>query len=131
MKVLTIDDDAVFLNALLAQLSVDGFDVKGAYTGADGLSAVSSWKPDLLILDLTLPDMDGLELLSRLRDSEETKALPVIVCTNRGGDDDAKQCHLLGARDILLKMNYRLDQIVEKVEEAARKAGADKARAGT
>lgn len=124
VKALIIDDDTVFLSSLSALLSADGFSVRGAYTGEEGFAEIKKWKPDLVILDLVLPDLDGLTILSRIREEKDTSSLPVVVCTNRGEEADEKRCYSLGAKTILKKAHYRIDQLVEKIKEAAELATA-------
>src|SRR3989338_2252880 len=119
LKVLIIDDDTVFLSSLSALLSAERFSVRGVYTGNDGVSEIKKWKPDLVILDLMLPDEDGLSILSKIREDKDTKDTAVVVCTNRGSEEDEKKCYSLGTKEVLKKANYRIDQLVEKIKEEA------------
>lgn len=129
-KILVADDDVVFLNALLAKLAVGGFEVKGVQKGKEIIKIIKDWKPDLIILDLILPDIHGLEILSELRENQSTKTLPVIVCTNVDEDNNEKKSYSLGAKEFLLKVHFSLDQLVEKIEEASKSAKKKPAKRG-
>lgn len=119
-KILIIDDDVVLLNALLAKLTVEQYDVRGAETGRDAKEIIKKWKPDLVILDLVLPDMNGLDMLAEVRETAFGKNLAVIICTNQEGSAIHKSGVALGAKDILLKVHFSLDQLVEKIKAATK-----------
>ncbi len=98
------------------------FTVEGAYTGREGLDLVARWHPDVVILDLSLPDMDGLEVCRELRSWSQ---VPIIVLSVRGGDEDKVAALDLGADDYLTKP-FSSAELVARVRVALRHA----ARAG-
>jgi DNA-binding response OmpR family regulator len=99
-RVLVVDDDEQVRTLVSWQLEAEGFAVSGAADGATALSAVEADPPDLVVLDLSLPRIDGLDVLTRLR---RTSAIPVIVVTGRGGETDRIVGLDLGADDYLVK----------------------------
>ena len=81
-KILIVEDDQ-FLQSLVARkFAVDGFEVKVATNGTEAISSIVSEKPDIILLDLLLPEIDGFEVLERMRSDETMKAIPVIVFSN-------------------------------------------------
>lgn len=119
VKILVVDDDVVLLNTLLAKLTLDDFFVQGSMNGQDALSKIESFKPDILVLDLVLPDIDGFTLLEKIRMDEKTKELPVVVCTNRDDKEVLARCKEFKVRECLLKVRYRLDELVKRIADIA------------
>jgi signal transduction histidine kinase/CheY-like chemotaxis protein len=101
-RILVLEDEAPILEAVSLALEDAGYAVERAQTGTQALAAVARESPDLLILDIGLPDMDGWEILKRLRGREQTRMLPVLVLTGLG-DVQAWQAHALGANEFLAK----------------------------
>jgi len=81
-KMLIVEDDQIVGSIYRHKFQVEGFQVELALDGDAGLKAVEGFKPDVVILDLMLPKLNGVEVLKRLRAKPETKSLPVIVLTN-------------------------------------------------
>ncbi|HEY4690400.1 MAG TPA: response regulator transcription factor [Anaerolineae bacterium] len=98
--VLVIDDDPRILRFLQLNLEADGYTVLGASTGRAGLEALLTHRPDAIILDLILPDIDGLELCERIREFSD---IPIIVLTARKREEDMVQGLDLGADDYIVK----------------------------
>jgi DNA-binding response OmpR family regulator len=88
-RILLVDDDPAILKLLDVNFRMEGFDVEAVSHGEDALAAVSRDVPDVVVLDLMLPGMDGREILRRLRDDPTTAAVPVVFLTARGRDDAA------------------------------------------
>src|SRR5712691_5346077 len=82
-KILIVEDEQSVVDLLKKSLEPEGFQVIAAYNGQAGLRAVTEARPDLLILDLTLPELDGFELCRRLRKQPETARLPILVLSGR------------------------------------------------
>ena len=88
-RILLVDDDPAILRLLDVNFRMEGFDVEAVSHGEDALAAVSRDVPDVVVLDLMLPGMDGREILRRLRDDPATAAVPVLFLTARGRVDAA------------------------------------------
>jgi DNA-binding response OmpR family regulator len=115
-KVLFIDDDNFLRKVYETELSEKGFEVQLAADGQEGLQKIADTHPDIVILDLIMPNKNGFEVLSDLQRFEETRALPVIVLSNLGQSEDQKRALDLGAVEYLIKDNTTLDIIAEKID---------------
>ena len=116
-KVLIIEDDDFLRSLAVTKLEKEGFAVTMAANGQEGLAQVATTAPDLIILDLMLPIMSGFDVLKELKASDATKNIKVIVFSNLGEESDIKTCLDLGANDYLVKANFTLDELVEKIKE--------------
>jgi DNA-binding NtrC family response regulator len=122
MKVLVVDNEKSFASILADHLKVRKVNAESVYSGRDALSAVSTFKPDVIILDIQMPDISGVDVLSRIKGSDP--AIEVIVLTGNGSFDVGIECMELGAFDYLFKP-VDLDQLLETIESAylKRKSG--------
>ena len=102
-KILIVDDEVDLVKLLKTELEDKGYDVVIAMNGEEGVRATLLEKPDLLILDIMMPVMDGYEALSRLRNNERTKRLPVIILSAKGETYSILDLQKLGATDYLIK----------------------------
>lgn len=117
-RVLVIEDDKQIADIVMNKLKEVGFDTMYAEDGEKGLELAMDEKPDLVLLDLIIPKIDGITLLGRLRDSDKGKDIPVIVLTNVEGGLEIDECKKKGIYDYLVKTNWTLNEIVEKVQRA-------------
>ena len=119
-KVLVVEDDEAILNALRTILDTAGFTVLEAKDGAAGLVVALEGRPDLILLDILMPKMDGWEMLKRLREENDWgKCVPVIILTNLSADEDAQIRHIaeLGPSFFMVKADWKLEGVVDKVRE--------------
>lgn len=117
-KILIVDDDALLLQMYKSKFEEDGFDVEVAVDGGPAFTKASETKPDLILLDIMMPKVNGLEVLKKLKKSKETKTIPVIILTNVGGsEEDVEQGLSLGAAAYMVKASYTSKQVVQKVKE--------------
>lgn len=117
-KAILIIEDDVFLSELMAKkLKDSGFKVIKAIDGQEGLEKAASLKPNLILLDLILPGMDGFEVLKRLKGNTATDSIPVIILSNLGQREDIERGFDLGAQDYLVKAQFTPDEIVERVKK--------------
>lgn len=117
-KTILIIEDDVFLSELMAKkLKDSGFKVVKAIDGQEGLEKAASAKPNLILLDLILPGMDGFEVLKRLKSNPGTDSIPVIILSNLGQREDIERGFDLGAQDYLVKAQFTPDEIVERVKK--------------
>lgn len=115
-KILLIEDDITLAHMYEKKFQSDGYQIATAYDGWDGLKKTISEKPDLVLLDILLPGLDGLSLFKKMRSQTETFNTPVILLTNVGEEDAIYECFKLGAVDYLVKSEVTPAQVVEKVE---------------
>jgi two-component system KDP operon response regulator KdpE len=117
-RVLVIDDEPEIWRAVRAGLANAGFTAEWAPTGAEGVELVARWRPDVVILDLTLPDLDGIEVCRRLRSWTQ---VPIIVLSVREGEADKVTALELGADDYLTKP-FSMAELIVRVRVALRHA---------
>ncbi len=115
-KILVIEDDKFLRELITQKLKREGYDVREAVDGEDGVKKVTEEKPDIILLDLILPGIDGFEVLSKIKDNPERKDVPVVILSNLGQKDDVERGLKLGAVDFLIKAHFTPGEIIEKVE---------------
>lgn len=115
-KILVVEDEEILLTALREELNQGGYETEGAVDGEDGLAKVKSFKPDLVLLDLVMPKMDGMQVLKKLKEDEETRDLSVVILTNLSDYERISEALSLGAKDYLVKANYSLTDLLDKVK---------------
>lgn len=116
-KILIIEDEATLQKALSTILIQEGFDVHSSLDGENGYGAASAFGPDLILLDLILPKMDGYEVLAKLKKEEKTKDIPIVILTNLGSVSDVQKALDLGATTYLVKTDYDLADVVDKIKQ--------------
>jgi len=116
-KILIIDDDFFVRDLYDRELTREGFEVSTAIDGPDGLLKAIETKSDLILLDIMLPKMSGLDVLKTLKEKEETKDIPVVLLTNLGQDSVIREGFSLGAVGYLIKAAYTPTQIIEEVKK--------------
>lgn len=114
-KVLLIEDDAFLLGMYVTKLELEHLQPLVATDGDTGLRLAKQEKPDLILLDIILPGMDGFQVLEDLKADPATKGIPVILLTNLGQERDVERGMALGASDYLVKAHYMPSEVVEKV----------------
>ena len=115
-KILIVEDDDFLRSLAVTKLEKETFTVFMAPNGQDGLTVAQKELPDLIILDLMLPIMSGFDVLAQLKGSDATKGIKVIVFSNLGEESDIKKCLDMGANDYLVKANFTLDELVDKIK---------------
>src|SRR3972149_561421 len=113
-NILVIDDDRVALELLRIVLSQEGYQVDVAFDGFQGLKIARSQRPDLILLDLMLPGIDGFEVCSRLRQDPNTANIPVLIVSAKTQDTDRQAGTKVGANGYLAKP-YRSNELLEQV----------------
>ena len=102
-KILVVDDEPQLVELLKMRLEVMGYSVLTAYDGQEGLAKATQEHPDLILLDIMMPKMDGCETLSRLKQQPETRAIPVIMLTAKGDTHSITRLQALRATDYFIK----------------------------
>lgn len=118
--ILLVEDEKPFSNILEARFTDEGFKVIKATDGEEGLNMAAKFIPDIILLDLMMPHMDGRSMLRKLREIPECKTIPVIVLTNAGEIENIRETQFYSdAAEFLIKSNVTLDEIVAKVKTHA------------
>ncbi len=121
-KILIIEDDKFLRDLLSQKLTREGFKVFPAAGGEEGLRTVSDNRPDLILLDLVLPGLDGFEILERLKKDAKFSSIPVLILSNLGQKEDIDRAMSLGAIDFMVKANFTPGEITEKVKSILNKS---------
>ena len=116
-RILIIEDDKFLAKMLSRMLEANSYSIVLASSGKEGLTKVTSENPDLILLDIMLPDIDGFDLLETIKSDEKNNKIPVIIISNLGQPEDIQQGRALGAKDYLVKSDLSLDEVVEKVRK--------------
>ena len=120
-RVLIAEDDALVREALRTRLLVAGYEVHVARTGTEAMQRILSVQPDVLILDINMPEMDGFGVLEALRTEQPNLKMPVMVLSARRNEEDVKRAVALGAQDYVLKAQAETD-LLGRVQRLLRKA---------
>lgn len=116
-RILFIEDESALQKTFGEILRQEGYQMISALDGEIGLELAKNQSPDLILLDLILPKLHGFEVLRKLAEDPQTKKIPVIVLTNLEGMEDIEKALKLGATTYLVKENYSLEEIVEKIRK--------------
>lgn len=116
-KIALIEDEPFLASMYSTKLEIEGFEVLKASNGEEGLKIVREGKPNLILLDIVMPKMDGFEVLKELRADPEMAKLPVILLTNLGQRSDIEKGLAMGATDYIIKANYTPAQVVAKIKQ--------------
>lgn len=115
--ILVVEDELPLQNAIEIKLKNEGYTVILTASAHEAVEALTHSIPDLIWLDLLLPGMDGLEFLEEMRKKEEWKHIPVLIVSVTAGQDKIKRAFDLNVVDFIIKSQYRIDDIIERVKE--------------
>lgn len=115
--ILFIEDEFTLQKTLGEVLTKEGYQVISALDGEIGLRMAKEKKPNLILLDLILPKMNGFEVLKKIKEDVEIKDIPIIVLTNLESMEDIQKALELGAATYLVKANYGLEELIEKIKK--------------
>jgi two-component system phosphate regulon response regulator PhoB/two-component system alkaline phosphatase synthesis response regulator PhoP len=116
-KVLIIEDDGFLASIYAQKLELEGFEVAFATNGEDGLKLAQKDKPDIILLDLLMPQMDGFEVLEKVKADPATKDIKVLVLSNLGQKEDVDRCMKLGAVGYIIKAHSLPEETVKRIKE--------------
>lgn len=116
-KILLVEDEELVIRILEKKLSEEGYEVLLARNGKEGLEVMRKEKPDLVLMDIVMPKMNGLETMEAMNNDPELKEFPVIVISNSGEPVEIERVKELGAKDWLIKTEFDPQEIIEKVIE--------------
>lgn len=120
-KILIVDDEQVLLTLVTTYFQQSGYDVKGALDSMGGLKLAREWKPDVMLLDIIMPNVNGLEILRKLKNDPATAPIPVFIFSNLDSAEEIAEALSAGAVGYLTKANYALEDVQKKIEEVLAK----------
>ena len=113
-KIILVEDDELFVKMYQKKFNREGLDLEVAFNGEEGFAKIKEIKPGLVILDLMMPKMGGVEVLRKIRADEQLKDIPVIVMTNLNvGSGELSEAMSLGVKETVLKTDVTPEQIIE------------------
>lgn len=115
-KILLIEDDEFICQMYRVKFEQTAYQLIVAKDGQEGLDIMKKEKPDLVLLDIILPGLDGFELLTKAKNDPDIRAIPIVLLTNLGQEENVKKGMALGARDYIIKAHFTPQEVVEKVE---------------
>lgn len=118
-KILLVEDDQILAKLYQAKFQKEGFETDLAFDGQEGIDHLKTFKPDLIILDLIMPRVDGFSFLRRINEDPDLNSqnIPILVLSNLGQESDIKKAIDIGAKDFFIKADISLSQMVEKVRK--------------
>lgn len=116
-KILLVDDTEFYRNLYHAKLASEGYEVVLATNGAEAVAALAKNAPDIVLLDLMMPVMDGYKVLETIQKDETLKKIPVIVFTAKGASDEIDKAFAMGAHDFMVKATSPPKMVVEKIRQ--------------
>ena len=117
-KIAIIEDDPVISQMYRMKFEGDGFDVQLANNGKRGVALAEQFQPDIILLDIQMPEMDGATALGHIREHAWGKDIPVIILTNLGEEEAPKELRSLGIHSYIVKAELTPRQVVGKVKQA-------------
>lgn len=116
-KVLVVEDETALSELLSEKFAQEGFKVRSAESAETGIKLALNFLPDLILLDIILPGMDGLTMLKKLRQNRWGSRVPVIILSNLNDQESVSKAMKIGVYDFLVKSNVKLSDVVEEVRE--------------
>ncbi len=116
-KILIVEDEEELLDLLEKRLSQEGYEVATAKDGKEGLAKIKEMNPDLVLLDIVMPVMDGFEVMEAMNKDEEMKKIPIIIISNSGQSVEIDRALKLGVKDYLVKVYFTPQDVLEKVKK--------------
>ena len=119
-KILIVEDEIALSQVLHDKFAQEGFDVQVGGDGQEGLDKALAWKPDMILLDIIMPRMDGMTMLHKLRATSVGKTMPVILLTNLSDTEDVNDAVANGVYDFLVKSHWDIDELIQEVRTRLR-----------
>jgi DNA-binding response OmpR family regulator len=116
-RILFVEDDDALASVYLVRLQAEGFDVQRVVNGEDALAAAVNFKPDLVLLDVMMPRVNGFDVLDILRNTPETANLKIIILTALSQESDKKRAEALGVDDYLVKSQVVISDVIDRIKK--------------
>ncbi|MEK7165486.1 MAG: response regulator [Patescibacteria group bacterium] len=121
-KILFIEDDPLIVKIYTTRLTADGYTVLSAENGEEGLLIAEKEIPDLVVLDVMMPKIDGFGVLAKLRTHELMKTKPILIYSNLAQEDEIKRATEMGATEFIVKANLSPTEMVNKIKQYLQKS---------
>lgn len=127
-RVLIIEDEEILLDVLRQKLIMSGYEVEEAKNGREGLELIKTFNPDVILLDILMPEMNGWQVMENIKSSPEIPNIPIIIISNSGQPMDVKKFVEKGACDYIVKAQFTPEEVVEKVNSCVEKGVVQKVK---
>jgi len=117
VKVLLVEDEEIMINLLKKKLTQEGFEILVARNGSEGLKLMKDIRPDIVLLDIEMPHVGGLEVMEEMAKDQGLSNIPVLVISNSGQPIELDKAKELGAKDFLIKTEFHPKEVVEKIKK--------------
>lgn len=114
-KIAVVEDEEALRRVLIECLGIEGYKVMGFSTGKEAVEHIPKFQPDIVLLDIILPEIDGFEVMNILKEDPRSAHIPIIVLTNLGDDESRKKALNAGARNFLVKAEFDLATIKKTI----------------
>ncbi|MBI5765709.1 response regulator [Candidatus Falkowbacteria bacterium] len=121
IKVLLVEDDSMIVKMYKMRFEEEGYAVLVTDKGSEAIEIVEKEKPDIILLDVILPEVDGFTVLQRLKNDTKTKEIPILLLTNLGQESDKEKGLQMGAADYFIKAQHTPVEIIQKIKELINK----------
>ncbi|MFZ2969796.1 MAG: response regulator [Minisyncoccia bacterium] len=121
VKVLIIEDDSYISDMYKIKFESENFETIVAEDGISGIKEIEKQKPDIVLLDIVMPKVDGFSVLKMIKKNEDSKDIPVVLLTNLGQKDNVERGFELGATSYIIKAHFTPSEVVKKVKEILEK----------
>jgi two-component system response regulator AdeR len=125
VKIALIEDDIAIVQMYRTKFEAEGYEIATASDGVGGLELISSFEPDVILLDLMMPNMNGLSMLAKLRSEQGGRNAKIIVLTNMGDTETATKVYKMAADDYIVKAEMTPKQVAERVKTMLEEAAAE------
>ena len=117
VKIILVEDDKFLSRMYKTKLDMEGFEVHTAFDGKTGLAMIQKESPDVLLLDIILPKLEGWDIIKQMKKDPATKNIPIIVLSNLGSDEDVAKAKLYGVKDYLVKAHFIPREVIAKIKK--------------
>jgi len=114
-KILLVEDEELLRKMYQKKLELENFEVETAADGEEGLAKIREFKPDLVLLDIVMPKLNGVEILKRIKADPKLKGIPIVMLTNISGGIRVQECLKAGALGYIIKSDDTPSQLIQKV----------------
>lgn len=116
-KIIIVEDEKILANLLNRKLKDQGYESMVAWNGKEGLELIRKESPDLILLDIVMPEMDGFEMMEIISKDKELNKIPIIIVSNSGQPVEIGRAQKLGAKDWLIKAEFDPQEVIDKVKK--------------
>lgn len=115
-KILVVEDEKSLSEVISTKLKSENYDVYSAYDGEEGLTLAEKIVPDLILLDIVLPKMNGISFIESVKSNENLKEIPIIILSNLADAQSVIDCREKGITDYLIKTEWSLEDVLKKIK---------------